>query len=414
MKRYLFNNFSFFIIILYFSLLVGFYLNENSTGGAIKDYFNQKVISINFSNEFLNTLLNYDKTSTRHSPVLIILFSAFEKYGVNDFIIRLINLHVCLFLPLIFFKCLKIKFRNIDEKYLILFSGLIFLSPTFRSLAIWPDSRIWGLLFFCFSIYFFLIYEKNKNSNYCFLVIIFYSIASYLSPNFSVFSIFFMVIFFKDLKFQKLLQLVLLNLILSFPAFYYVFILDVNFMFSASAVPGGIENSAGLNIFNKIALISSIFIFYLIPFLISKSIQIPFKNINLKNLIFVLILSLVSIFFFTYKYEYSGGGIFFKISYLIFNNNFLFFLVFAVSLIINFLIFSFSKYNFLIIVLIILSNPQMTIYHKYYDPFLLILFLTLFDLNLIKAKLFSKKSIVFFYLFSLFFLVLSISKAYIN
>ena len=102
MKRYLFNNFSFFIIILYFSLLVGFYLNENSTGGAIKDYFNQKVISINFSNEFLNTLLNYDKTSTRHSPVLIILFSAFEKYGVNDFIIRLINLHVCLFLPLIF------------------------------------------------------------------------------------------------------------------------------------------------------------------------------------------------------------------------------------------------------------------------------------------------------------------------
>ena len=31
------------------SLLVGFYLNENSTGGAIKDYFNHKGISINFS-----------------------------------------------------------------------------------------------------------------------------------------------------------------------------------------------------------------------------------------------------------------------------------------------------------------------------------------------------------------------------
>ena len=185
-------------------------------------------------------------------------------------------------------------------------------------------------------------------------------------------------------------------------------------MFSASAVPGGIENSAGLNIFNKIALISSIFIFYLIPFLISKSIQIPFKNINFKNLIFVLILSLISIFFFTYKYEYTGGGVFFKISYFIFNNNYLFFIVVTVSLMINYLLFSFSKYNFLIIVLIILSNPQVTIYHKYYDPFLLILFFTLFDLNLIKAKLFSKKSIVFFYLFSLFFLVLSVSKAYIN
>ena len=154
MKRYLFDNFNLFtlisIIILYFSLLIGFYYNEDSTGGALIDYFGQKPISINFSNDFLNTFLNYDEEATRHSPVLIILLSFLEKFQVNDLLIRLINLHICLILPIIFYKCLEIKFFNIDKRYLILLSGLIFLSPTFRSLSIWPDSRIWGVLFFLF------------------------------------------------------------------------------------------------------------------------------------------------------------------------------------------------------------------------------------------------------------------------
>ena len=88
MKRYLFDNFSLFtfflIIILYFSLLIGFYYNENSTGWALIDYFGQKQISISFSNDFLNTFLNFDQTQTRHSPVLIILLSFLEEFQVND------------------------------------------------------------------------------------------------------------------------------------------------------------------------------------------------------------------------------------------------------------------------------------------------------------------------------------------
>ncbi len=390
MKRYLFNNSStfifIFVIFLYFSLLIGFYYNENSTGGALIDYYGHKKISISFANDFLNTFLNFDETSTRHSPILIILLSFFEKFHVNDIVIRLINLHICLALPIIFYKCLKIKFNNTDEKYLILLSSLVFLSPTFRSLAIWPDSRIWGLLFFSFSIYYFLIYKKNRDFGYSVLVILFYSISSYLSPNFSVFSIYFMIIFFKDLKTKKILQLFILNLLLSFPAIYYIFILDVNFMFSASAVPGGIDNSQNINVFNKVLIISSIIIFYLAPFLISKSLKISFKKMDFKKFFSILILFCFSLYFFSYELRYTGGGIFFKVSNFLFGNNLLFFGIAVLSLIFNFLIFSNSNYNFLLICLIILNNPQLTIYHKYYDPFLLILFLTLFDLELIKKN----------------------------
>jgi len=416
MKRYLFDNFSLFtffsIIILYFSLLIGFYYNENSTGGALIDYFGQKQISISFSNNFLNTFLNFDETRTRHSPVLIILLSFLEKFQVNDLLIRLINLHICLILPIIFYRCLEIKFYNIDKKYLILLSGLIFLSPTFRSLSIWPDSRIWGLLFFSFSIYYFLLYKKHKNFSNCIYVVIFYTISSYFSPNFSVFSIYFMFYFFKELNIKEIVKLLILNILLSFPAFYYIFVLDINFMFSATAVPGG-AGDADNNIFNKILIISSIIIFYMIPFLISKSVNIKFKNMKIVNLIFLLILFCTSLYFFNYKFEYTGGGVFFKISNFMFDNNLFFFIFVIFSLILNYLIFSSSLNNILIILLLILNNPQLTIYHKYYDPFLLILFLTLFDLDLNKKKLFSQKSMNVFYSFSLFFLLLSISKSYV-
>ena len=418
MKRYLFDKFNLFtlisIIILYFSLLIGFYYNENSTGGAYGDYYSHKEISKTFADNFLNTLLNFDKTHTRHSPVLLILFSFFEKFEISDYVIRLINLHICLFLPFIFYKCLKKKFINVNNNYLVLLSCLIFLSPTFRSTAIWPDSRAWGLIFICLSIYYFLIYNSTKKIKHCYLVILFYTVSSYISPNFSVYSIFFMLFFFKDFKINKNLELIILNLLLAFPALYYIFILDNNFMFAATAVPGGSNEPFSINdISNKFLIISSIVIFYLIPFLISKSVKIPIQNLNAKKLIIILILFCISMFFFDYKLNYTGGGIFFKISNIFFGNNFVFLIIAVLSLILNFLIFSHSKNNYLIIFIIALSNPQITIYHKYYDPFLLILFLTLFNLNLEKKKLFSKKSISIFYLFSLFFLSLSIFKSYV-
>tara|TARA_A100000164_G_scaffold229037_1_gene203137 strand:+ start:59 stop:724 length:666 start_codon:yes stop_codon:yes gene_type:complete len=221
-----------------------------------------------------------------------------------------------------------------------------------------------------------------------------------------------MFYFFKELNIKEIVKLLILNILLSFPAFYYIFVLDINFMFSATAVPGG-AGDADNNIFNKILIISSIIIFYMIPFLISKSVNFKFKNMKIVNLIFLLILFCTSLYFFNYKFEYTGGGVFFKISNFMFDNNLFFFIFVIFSLILNYLIFSSSLNNILIILLLILNNPQLTIYHKYYDPFLLILFLTLFDLDLNKKKLFSQKSMNVFYSFSLFFLIISISKSYV-
>ena len=62
--------------ILYSSILIGFLFSENSTGGAIIDYKNQKIIAESFVKDFIYTLYNYDSFSSRHSPILIIFLSS--------------------------------------------------------------------------------------------------------------------------------------------------------------------------------------------------------------------------------------------------------------------------------------------------------------------------------------------------
>jgi hypothetical protein len=397
---------NFFIIFLYLTLLISFYFGENSTGGALIDYPNQKEIVTLFSKDFKETILNYDNFSTRHSPVLLIFLSFGEKLGLNDMMIRLFHLHLCLLLPLFFYKCLKLKFKEIDKKILILISGLIFLSPTFRTLAIWPDSRLLGLLFFTLSIYFFLKFNENYYFKYSVYNIIFYTISSYISPNFSVFAIFFLYNYFfiSKVNINKIIIILFLNLIFSLPAFYYLFILDIFFLNKSAAI--GINNENYFfftNISNNILISLTITFFYLIPFIIKKIIIIN-KQYDFKNLIICTIITLYLVLYFNYNYQASGGGVFFKFSNYVFNNNILFYLIAFISILI--LLHNFLDKNLLLFLLIILNNPQYTLYHKYFDPFILIMLFTLFKVNLsLKKKKY--KDFIFIYGYFIFFLIIS-------
>ena len=103
-NNYNLNKEILFLILLYLSLIISFLIGENSTGGAILDYKNQKSISLSFVSNFSESFLNYDNFSTRHSPVLIIFLSIFEKLNLDDYTIRFIHLHLGLLLPYFFLK----------------------------------------------------------------------------------------------------------------------------------------------------------------------------------------------------------------------------------------------------------------------------------------------------------------------
>ena len=402
------------IFLLYTSLLIGFYFGENLNHGSYLDWVNAyNPVIESFSKDFKNTFLSYDSFGQRHSPIYIIFLSFLYKFGLSFDFIRLIHLHISLSLIVIFYNCLKLKFKDTNRTILKILALSIFLSPSFRSLAIWPDSRIPGLIFFTLSIYFFLkfLLSPKYEKKFAWLSLITIIISSYISPNFSLFFIFFIYYFFQKLKFKNFFLLILFSFAASLPMIYYIFSLDINFI-AAGRTPGlDMEaTSLNLNISNKLLIISSIIFFHLIPilfFLLNYKKMILFFK---KNLVFISIIFLILVYFFNYQLSFTGGGVFFQLSQFLFNNNFLFFIISFLSFFIIIYLSSLHKDNFTLIFLLILSNIQNTIYHKYYEPLFLIIVFILFN-NLDYKNFFSKKRNLFYlYVFSLFYISLRIFK----
>lgn len=391
-----------YIALLYFSIHIGFFFDEDFIGGAKADFITYKNWINLFLTDFNYYFFNYDELDERHSPIIIFYFTILNKLGISEEIIRYVHINISFLIFFAFFQCLKLKYKKFNKSILILFASLVFFSPTLRALSIWPDSRIYGLFFFVLSIYYFLKFEENKKLLNAYLNIITLAIASYISPNFSVFSIFFFYKFFLYYQFNyKLLEIIILNIFLAIPAFYYLFYLDIMFLFEGGTpgdqtLQGKIPNR--FNFANKILLISTIIFFYLIPFLITGIVKI--KKITFKDYLIASIILIPCVLLFNYMPTYTGGGIFFHISYKILNTNIFLYLIFYLSLLIILKICTKNITNIVIISLLLLSNIQLTVYHKYYDPLLLILFLTIFDfknfsLNINKYLIFLIYNVIF-------------------
>ena len=396
-------------LILYVSLLLGFLLDENLNFGSYYDWINVYVPPIqDFANNFYETLIGFEKYGQRHSPFYIIFLSLLLRLGLDLDTIRFLHMNGCIVFIFLFYHCLKLRFKDIDKFTLQLLSMFIFLSPTFRSLSIWPDSRLPGLIIFVLSIYFFLKFMKNNDDKKVFFA--FYSalsliLSSYISPNFSLFAIFFYLFFFKYLSYRSFILLFLLSAILSIPMLYYIFILDVNFMI-AGRTPGIEQTSIAFsfNISNKILIISSILFFHLIPAIYFLTDSKKFLLFLKKKMINFIIFFAVIIYFFNYQISFTGGGFFYQLSIYMFNNNIFFYCIAFYTLFYIYYISSLSRTNLILLGILIISNIQNTIYHKYYEPLILIIVLVLFE-NLNFKKFFSSKiNIIYLYMAGLFYI----------
>ena len=134
--------------------------------------------------------------------------------------------------------------------------------------------------------------------------------------------------------------------------------------------------------FNSAILVSgSIVFFYLIPFIIQNiinyngSLKDKLLNIYDKKFIFI---SILIVFICSLNFEYNstvGGGIFLKLSYYIFNNQFL---VFPTALLgIYFLLFycEHKQSGFLLVILILITfSTGFFIFQKYFEPMFFLIF----------------------------------------
>ena len=398
-------------LLLYASLVIGFFFGEDLNSGATADWYKTDFPVIrDLTVNIKETLLNYESYGHRHSPVYLIFLSLFVKAGLSFDAVRFLHLNFSIFLIYFFYKCLVLKFDKIDKNLLIILSISIFFSPTFRSLAIWPSTTIIGLIFFVISIYEFLKFKKNPSINTVWKNLIYLIIASYISPNFSLFILYFFYHYLKKLNFKTIILISTFCFILALPAFYYLFILEINFL--SPGTPGIAQdtNKLSFNFSNKILIIGSIILFHLIPFIINKNFFIEFVQSFKKNIVIVSIFFLLNLFFFNYNLHFTGGGVFLQISNLFFKNNlFFYFFSFTSLLLIGYFIRK-NLNNFIILFLLIVSNIQYTIYHKYYEPLIMILFFTIFNDNLIESFFKKKVNFIYLYVFYLIYILMRIFK----
>lgn len=409
------NKIFIFLLLIYLSLIFGFYFGEDAIGGAYNDYKGMEHIALKFKENLLHTLFNYNTFGHRHSPVFYIIKSL--ALYLDEIGQRIFFLHLYLLIPLFFYKCLKIKFKNVSKNYLKLFAGIIILLPTFRGYSIWPDPHLLGVLFFIISIYFYLKFKENKYPlKNALISTLLLSFAAYASPNFGIFVIFFFYEFIKKFSFSKEIVIIfIINIFLALPFFFYVFYLDINFIFNNNGWDIGDNFYSTNNISNKIIIISSLILFYLIPLklniLIFNISKLKFINFSYQNL-FIISLFFLIIYFFDFSTSYeltnSGGGFFYNISNYLFANNY--FLYFVFFFIFSYLIKNFySNFDNLIIFLcFILSNPQVTLWQANFSPTIFILIFLLFK-GIINKNDLNFKTLVTSYAYFILYFVANIA-----
>ncbi len=419
-------NYNIFLysFLLFFTIIIGFIFNEDSLGGAKNDFYSHLERTLYFKEDLIYYLLNYDVLEHRHSPVFFIVSSKILEFSGTTEIFRFVHLIIPILIYFFFYKCLKLRFSKIDSKKIILVSSLIFISPTIRSYSIWPDSYLYGILFFTISIYYYLLHKQRSHKFLDVALNIFYlSLSSYFMPIFSIFSVYFFLnfttFFFRKRLFYKIFIIILLNIILSFPAFYYIFYMDINFLRSTGEWGLSEKTFSLLNFSNKIFYSSSIIFFHLIPFIIifNKKIKNNLSILRNRNFILISLLLIFTYFFSDYNNIFNnlgGGGVFYQIFHGVINFPVLQILLIVPIAFIFVFFFQDNLYNYILLLILLFSNFQLTIYHNYFEPIIYIIFFTLISNSILEKKFFSKKNLNIFILFNCFYLIIGLVKEYIR
>lgn len=384
------------IFIAFFSLVLGFYFDENSAGaGSYNGDIENVWRNINvFLNNNLNSSINHKDYITSRTPFIYIIHEIFNPFLENIVFYRRSVFVVSLTLPLLFFFCLREKFTKEESVLLLLISSTICLSPYYRTSSFWGLEENFGLIFVLLTYLSLNKFLNNtkingyKNHLLLFLISIFSSCCLYFDQKLIIIPI---ICFLKIILSNKFLKFKILSaiyyLILSLPYIYLI-------LLWGGLIPSGLLEGRKLGneiFFHHIGYSSTIIAFYLFPLLL-------FKEKNILNLIksfflnkknyYYIILSLVYICFLVLFHDFEkqsteGKGIIHKISIMLFDSNtskmiFVYFSFFLSWIII--LIYIGNKLNdaLIIVYFFILTTFSWPMFQEYFDPLILLLAFTFF------------------------------------
>lgn len=384
-------------LILSISIFLGFYFNEDGSGGGAQNDFNETwPYILNLKNDLFYHYLNWENI---HLPLHYILISFLYRIIENVEIIRFIFCLASLSLPIIFYKCLIRKFDNLDRNNLFIFACSILLLPTFRYTAIWTNVQITAQIFFLISIYFYLTWLKendNKIDKNLILQNLFLALSVYTRQDYAIYHLFFMIIYFQKLNFNDFVKLAIFILVLATPGI--IFILDqqsvLNIKFTSK-----LQNFLLVN--------SSMLSFYLIPifFLVAINKIELFKK-DLKFFIYSFLIFTILVFILSLKFDYNyilGGGFILKLSLILFNSNYLFYLSCIIGLVLLSYLSKININNSILILLVIFGYGADIVYQKYFEPIFIFSLFLLMNSNIFQEFLKSKKNILLLLIFNLIY-----------
>jgi hypothetical protein len=418
-------------IVAISSAIISFYLNVNlsvipsntgineylsefniftKNGGAVSDLKTHwKYIQL--LKKDINNLFSYElgvEFKLLNYPLHHLIVSQIPIISSNLKIYLSVFFIISLFLPLLFYKCLIIKYENINKEKLLTLASIIYILPGFQYSAIWGNPHITALFFLLFSIYFILKLKKLnfKNNNYIYYSLFFLALAAYVKQFYVFLFPFFLFIILKK-KTIPPIKIIIFLLTIGLPGLFF-FIKNPKLLF-------GLNTLNITNFPSSILICSAIIFFYLIPFIFQYFYNNPinyrllFLEI-LKKKSTILIITLV--FFILYNYFYYegniGGGIIYKISNIILDNNYIFFVSAYFGI---YSIFYYSGNNidnyFLSLLLLISFSTGFFVFQKYFEPMFFILLLSFYDKKRIEKSIIPGINWIIFY-FTTYYLALNI------
>ena len=401
-------------ILFILSLFVGLIFQENSAGGAIHDINHLLPYIDKFQEGFKTGMEYYLNNINIHSPFFFILISYLNNLFNNIFYTEILYILISSVLPILFYRILKIKF-DYNKNLLFLVSCLIFISPYFRSSAIWLLGDNLALIFFSISIIYYLKFSNDRNNRNFYLCITAIIICCYIRYYYALFYFFYLFSVYREINNKFFLIVLTYSFIISIPAFFYIYLIVNNYNFIDT-----VYTYSKLNYFGNIFTILSIILFYIFPFITSdlKTIKKHYLE-NKKEIIFLsfplIIIYFLDIIFNNNLIDFSplGGGVFIKLLNLIELDLKISLLTISIIsiLILNFYLRTKFIKNYTLMALFILSFPMYTLFQKYFDPLIYIFLFGLITfsekkclLNINKSKLLSiYLYFLSFYFFSLFY-----------
>ena len=420
-----------FSILAFTSTIISFYLNINLS--SINSYagFNEYLLKYNINardggatadiqthwdyirllSDSIANLWRYElgvEEKILSYPLHHIIISQIPIVNSNLRIYLLIYFLLSLTLPILFYKCLILRFPNISKDNLLGIASIIYILPAFQYSAIWGNPHITALFFLLTSIYFHLRLRQTKYiiNKHFFWSLIFLALAGYTKQFYVFLFPFILFIYFKNTSLLFFCKILLFCLIIALPGIF--FLINNPLLFTGLQS----KHMDVTNFSSSVLIVSSMVFLYTAPifiqyFLNNFNKDNFFKVFNFKQIILVIFIFLLLNNSFYYNGT-LGGGVIYKISNIILSTNLVFLICSFFGL---FLILFYSKNllsNWLLSLLVLITfTTGIFIFQKYLEPMFWILFFLFFDHKKIEESI-SKNNLIIVLYFSIYYIGLNL------